>query len=159
MTGANNLGQIEARLNDFNADVRREALAEAAALMQAGQVQLEPEVDAANMHCHTFFSFNAYGHSPSSLVWLAKKRGFKLIGMVDFDVVDGVEEFMQACQLLGVRGSAGIETRVYLPQFATREMNSPGEPGVCYHMGIGFTHTAIPDKAARILADSGIDVL
>ncbi len=38
-----------------------------------------------------------------------------------------------------VRGSAGIETRVYVPEFADREINSPGEPGVLYHMGIGFT--------------------
>lgn len=147
------LEQIEARLNDFDAAVRREALAEVAALARAGKVALEPERDAANMHCHTFFSFNAYGHSPSSLAWLAKKRGFKVIGIVDFDVLDGVEEFMSACELLGVRGSAGIETRVYIPQFATREMNSPGEPGVCYHMGIGFTHTEVPENAAHILAD------
>ncbi len=27
----------------------------------------------ANMHCHTFFSFNAYGHSPTSLAWLGRQ--------------------------------------------------------------------------------------
>ena len=91
------------------------------------------------MHCHTFFSFNAYGHSPSSLAWLAKRRGFKAIGIVDFDVLDAVEEFLTACDLVGVRGSAGLETRVFVPEFATREINSPGEPGIAYHMGIGFT--------------------
>lgn len=147
------IGQIEARLNDFNPDVRREAVAEIAALLKASKIAIEPERDAANMHCHTFFSFNAYGHSPSSLVWLAKKRGFRLIGMIDFDVLDGVEEFMNACALLGVRGSAGIETRVILPEFSMREINSPGEPGVLYHIGIGFTQTGAPPEAARILAE------
>ena len=77
------------------------------------------------MHCHTFFSFNAYGHSPTSLAWLAKRRGFKLMGIVDFDVLDGVGEFLDACEVVGVHGSAGIETRVFLPEFATREINSP----------------------------------
>jgi hypothetical protein len=97
------------------------------------------------MHCHTFFSFNAYGYSPTGLAWLAKKYGFAAVGIVDFDVLDGVEEFLAACDLAGVRGSTGIETRVFIPQFATREINSPGEPGVYYHMGIGFTSGKAPD--------------
>jgi hypothetical protein len=122
-------------------------------LTQQGAVPLEPEADVANMHCHTFFSFNAYGHSPTSLAWLAKRRGFRLMGIVDFDVLDGVDEFLDACELVGVRGSAGMETRVFLPEFATREINSPGEPGVCYHMGIGFTSSQVPETAAGILAD------
>lgn len=104
------------------------------------------------MHCHTFFSYNAYGHSPASLAWLAKRRGFAAIGIVDFDVLDGVEEFLSACELLDVRGSAGIETRVFVPEFATREINSPGEPGIYYHMGIGFTSGQPPTEVAPILA-------
>jgi hypothetical protein len=105
------------------------------------------------MHCHTFFSFNAYSHSPTSLAWLAKRRGFRLMGIVDFDVLDGVDEFLDACELIGVRGSAGIETRVFLPEFANREINSPGEPGVLYHMGIGFTTSRVPEAVAGILAN------
>jgi hypothetical protein len=128
-------------------------LEELVALMQQGSVRVEPETDVANMHCHTFFSFNAYGHSPSSLAWLAKRRGFKLVGIVDFDVLDGVDEFLDACDLVGVRGSAGIETRVFLPEYAAREINSPGEPGVSYHMGIGFTASQVPEQVASILAD------
>jgi hypothetical protein len=75
------------------------------------------------------------------------------MGIVDFDALDGVDEFLDACQLLGVRGSAGIETRVHIPEFAAREINSPGEPGVAYHMGIGFTSSRVPGEAAPILAD------
>lgn len=124
-----------------------------ATLAKQGRVPLKPETEVANMHCHTFFSFNAYGHSPTSLAWLAKRRGFKLMGIVDFDVLDGVDEFLDACELVGVRGSAGIETRVFLPEFVTRETNSPGEPGVHYHMGIGFTSSRVPEKVVGILAD------
>jgi hypothetical protein len=140
-------------LNDFTPAVRAQALAELVALTQQGAVPLEPEADVANMHCHTFFSFNACGHSPTSLAWLAKRHGFRLMGIVDFDVLDGVDEFLDACELVGVRGSAGIETRVFLPEFATREINSPGEPGVYYHMGIGFTSSQVPETAASILDD------
>jgi len=128
-------------------------MAELVALAEQGVVPLEPETDVANMHCHTFFSFNAYGHSPTSLAWLAKRRGFRLMGIVDFDVLDGVDEFLDACEAVGVRGSAGIETRVFLPEFATREINSPGEPGVLYHMGIGFTSSQVPGAVAGILDD------
>ena len=47
----------------------------------------------------------------------------------------------------------GMETRVYIPEFATREINSPGEPGIFYLMGIGFASSQAPAEAAAILAD------
>jgi hypothetical protein len=143
---------LENSLNSSDLPARSAALAELVSLAEAGEVQCEPEHPIVNMHCHTFFSFNAYGHSPTSLAWLAKKSGFRAIGIVDFDVLDGVDEFLEACEAAGVRGSAGVETRVYLPEFAAREINSPGEPGVYYHMGIGFTSAGAPAGAAGIPA-------
>ncbi|MCC7353866.1 MAG: hypothetical protein IT330_08930, partial [Anaerolineae bacterium] len=147
------IADLERQLNHFSLKTRLDALAQLVALVQQGAIKPESEAEAANMHCHTFFSFNAYGYSPAALAWLAKRRGFNLVGIVDFDVLDGVEEFLTACDLVGVRGSAGIETRVFIPEFATREINSPGEPGVCYHMGIGFTSGQAPPPAVEILAD------
>ncbi|MEJ5312009.1 MAG: hypothetical protein WHX52_19765 [Anaerolineae bacterium] len=132
---------FEAQLNDFDAALRTAALRELLALADQGAVDIAPPINVANMHCHTFFSYNTYGYSPTALVWLAKKSGYAYMGIVDFDVLDGVEEFLAACDLAGVRGSAGMETRVFIPEFATREINSPGEPGIFYHMGIGFTST------------------
>ena len=148
-----NTDNLKAKLTDFDPAVRAESLAELFSLVQRGAVPLETEADAANMHCHTFFSFNAYGHSPTSLAWLGKRRGFKAMGIVDFDVLDGVDEFLDACETVGLRGSAGIETRVFVPEYADQEINSPGEPGVCYHMGIGFTTSEVPERVAGILAD------
>ena len=78
-----------------------------------------------------------------------------MMGIVDFDVLDGVDEFLTACELSGIGGSAGIETRVFVPEYASQEINSPGEPGVCYHMGIGFSSGRVPDEVAPILADLG----
>lgn len=138
------------RLNDFDAGVRAQALQ---ALIDSPNTSFAPVTEVANMHCHTFFSFNAYGYSPAGLAWLARERGYKLLGIVDFDVLDAVDEFLDACELLEVRGSAGIETRLFVPEFGTREINSPGEPGVLYSMGIGFTSSAVPESAAPLLAD------
>lgn len=152
-TPDHSITQLETKLQDRDARVRSSALADLLERVQQGSLPLAPETEVANMHCHTFFSFNAYGHSPTSLAWLAKKQGFRLLGIVDFDVLDGVDEFLTACEQAGVRGSAGIETRVYLPEFATRVINSPGEPGVYYHMGIGFTSSVVPASAKSILAD------
>ena len=144
---------LEHELNSTDAGQRARALAELAARVQGGEISLPPGREVANMHAHSFFSYNAYGYSPSALAWLAKKQGIKLMGIVDFDVLDGIDEWLAACAALGLRGSAGIETRVFLPEFAKREINSPGEPGVLYHMGIGFTSGTIPTAVAPIAAD------
>jgi hypothetical protein len=144
---------LERQLNDSSPAARSGALAELVSLSEQNPDLLHPAAEVANMHCHTFFSFNAYGYSPSGLAWLAKRNGYGVMGIVDFDVLDGVEEFLDACQKCGVRGSAGVETRVYLPEFASREMNSPGEPGIYYHMGIGFTSSRAPGEGAPILED------
>jgi hypothetical protein len=143
----------EQRLNDFDPQVRRRTLEALVEQAQVGEIPLDPGLEAVNMHCHTFFSFNGYGYSPTALAWLGRRKGFQAMGIVDFDVLDGADEFLQACDLVGLRGSVGLETRVYVPEFATREINSPGEPGVCYQMGIGFTGNAATGHAAEILAD------
>jgi hypothetical protein len=140
---------LEAQLNDFSPAKRMQALE---ALTASGEPAGAPQ-EAVNLHCHTFFSFNAYGYSPTGLAWLARQCGFKALGIVDFDVLDGVEEFLNACELLGVRGSAGMETRVFIPEFSSREINSPGDPGVYYTMGIGYSSGRPPVTAAPILAD------
>jgi hypothetical protein len=141
------------RLNDFDPQVRKEALLELAAQAEADPGLYAPEIEAVNLHCHTFHSYNGYGYSPTALAWLGKTRGFRAMGIVDFDVLDGVDEFLDACDVVGLRGSAGLETRVFLPEFADREINSPGEPGVCYQMGVGFTSSQATGRAAEILAD------
>jgi hypothetical protein len=145
-------GFLESRLNDFDPAVRRAALHELTACAAA---EIPPAAgplhETVNMHCHTFFSFNAHGYSPSALAWLGKKLGLSVMGIVDFDVLDGVEEFLSSCRLVGIRGSAGIETRVFVPEFSSREINSPGEPGICYEMGIGFVSGLAFGRAGEIL--------
>ena len=132
------IGEIEQKLDSFNPVERKDALLTLCEQVRAGQIELpEPGTDV-NLHCHTFFSYNSYGYSPSKFAWLARKAGLAVAAVVDFDVLDALEEFLEAARLLGLKGCAGLETRVFVPEFATRVMTSPGEPGITYHMGMGF---------------------
>jgi len=144
----------EAQLNDFNPAVRREALETLWNQAKAGAFALPEQTHDVNMHCHTFFSFNGYGCSPSAVAWKARTLGLGAAGLVDFDVLNGVDEFLGACRLLGLRSSAGLETRIFVPQFADREINSPGEPGVAYHMAVGFARSdaAVPGVLPELKA-------
>ena len=127
---------IDPRLNSFDLNTRRIHLAEYAAASTV-----------FNLHCHSFYSYNGYGLSPTALAVLAKKNNWRAAGMVDFDVLDGVDEFHEACGMLGMRCIAGMETRVFIPELADAEINSPGEPGIAYHLGYGFMSSEVPEKA------------
>jgi len=138
------------KLDDFDLSVRREALS---ALCDGAGGEYPAVGSAMNCHAHTFYSYNAYGYSPLHFAWLAKQEGLSVAGIVDFDVLDGLDEFVAACQLLKLKGCVSLESRTFVPEFADRVINSPGEPGVAYHMGLGFTTTDLPAEAATFLAD------
>ena len=144
--------ELERKLDSFDVGQRKEALLELCEQARAGQIEL-PELGAdVNIHCHTFFSYNTYGYSPSKFAWLARKARLAVAGVVDFDVLDALEEFLDACRLLGVKGTAGLESRVFVPEFADKVINSPGEPGISYHMGVGFPTASVPDNQRDFLA-------
>jgi hypothetical protein len=100
------------------------------------------------MHCHTFFSYNAYGYSPTRLAWEAHRYGLEAAAVVDFDVLDGVEEFLRAARTVNLKASGGFESRVFIPEYADKEINSPHEPGVFYLSGTGFTGLPEPGTEA-----------
>jgi hypothetical protein len=130
---------LEQQLDSFNPAERREALLALCRQVEASQITLPAPGTDVNLHAHTFFSYNAYGYSPSKYAWLARKAGLRVAGIVDFDVLDALEEFLEAGRLVGLKTCVSLESRVFVPEFATRVINSPGEPGVAYHMGVGFT--------------------
>jgi len=130
--------ELEEKLDSFDAAERKEALLALCERVKAGEITLPEAGTDVNLHCHTFFSYNSYGYSPSKFAWLARKRGLAVAGVVDFDVLDALEEFLEAARLLGLKGCGGLETRVFIPEFSERVINSPGEPGISYHMGVGF---------------------
>ena len=138
--------KLEQQLNDFDSQTRRNALKSLLEQVHAGHITFPEQTRDFNLHCHTFFSFNGYGYSPTYLAWKGRCEGLYAMGLVDFDVLDGVDEFLEACHMVGVRACAGMETRIFVPEFDTREISSPGEPGIAYHMGVGFTATQVQDN-------------
>jgi len=147
------VSQLEAALNDFSPVTRQKALSGLGEMLRNGMIERGHGGNGHNLHCHTFFSYNGYGYSPSYIAWLAAKNGWFAAGIVDFDVLDAVDEFLAAARLLNLRGVAGIETRAFMPEFAEQVLNSPGEPGIAYHMGVGFTAGKVP-AAARDFQNS-----
>ena len=143
--------ELEQQLDSFKAAERKKALSSLLKKVQAGEIALPEPGQFVNLHCHTFFSYNAYGYSPTKFAWLARKAGLAVVGTTDFDVLDALDEFRNACQLLGLKGCSGLETRVYVPEFATRVINSPGEPGISYHMGVGFPGSKVPASQRKFL--------
>jgi len=143
--------ELETKLDSFDSAERKEALLALCEKVNAGEVTLpEPGTDV-NLHCHTFFSYNTYGYSPNKFAWLARKKGIAVAGIIDFDVLDGLEEFLEAARILGLKACAGLETRVFVPEFSNRIINSPGEPGISYHMGVGFPTAKLQGKQGEFL--------
>ncbi len=143
--------ELERKLDSFNSAERKQALLSLCEKVKAGEITLPEAGRDVNLHCHTFFSYNAYGYSPSKFAWLARKTGLAVAEVVDFDVLDAVEEFLEATRMLGLKGCAGMETRVFVPEFADRVINSPGEPGIAYHMGVGFPSSDVPEEQKAFL--------
>jgi hypothetical protein len=102
------LTELEKQLDSFDCGERKDALVKLCEKVECGELVLPQGGREVNLHCHTFFSYNAYGYSPSKFAWLGRKRGLAVAGIVDFDVLDGVEEFLEASQMLGLKGCAGL---------------------------------------------------
>ena len=132
--------QLEQNLSSFDSKERRAALVQ----LQNLQSFNNKEQQNVNMHFHSFNSYNAEFWSPIQIGWEAKKNALYASGIIDFDVLSGLEEFFEAGELLGLRTSVGIETRAFLNEYADKEIDSPGEPGVSYIAGTGFYK--LPDK-------------
>ncbi len=143
--------QFEKLMDSYNPAERKTALQQALEALESKSVSVKPAGAYVNMHAHTFFSFNCYGYSPTKFAWLAKKEGLAAAGIVDFDVLDGVDEFLGAAEALNLRACGSIETRVFVPEFAEMVINSLGEPGIAYHMGAAMPAGTVPDPSKAFL--------
>ncbi len=140
---------ILAQLSSFDTWERVNALQTLATI-----TAFPPETAAMNLHVHSFFSYNGEGWSPSRIAYEMKQLGLYGSALCDFDVLQGVEEFLTAGDLLGLRTAASFESRVFFSEYADQEINSPGEPGVFYFMGSGFVKA--PADGSKAAAGFGL---
>jgi hypothetical protein len=134
------INQLVQNLSSFDSNERRAAL-----IQLHNQLSFNgEELQNVNMHFHSFNSYNAEFWSPTQIAWEAKKNALYAAGIIDFDVLAGLEEYFEAGELLGIRTSVGIETRAFLHEYAHKEIDSSGEPGVSYIAGTGFYE--LPEK-------------
>ena len=146
------IAALEQDLNHPDRPVRVRSLRELKRLADAGEAPVESPRPWVNMHCHSFYSYNAHGFSPCRIAWEAYRRGLAVAGIVDFDVLDGVDEALEAGDAVHYRFTAGIESRVYVKEFDGAVLNSPNEPAIAYYMGQGFVHgPAANSRAAETL--------
>lgn len=132
--------ELESQLDNFDPEVRARALEKLTRLEVPGPSLQE----YVNLHMHTFFSYNAAGWSPARFAWEVRKAGLWAGGIIDFDGVNGIREFLNAGESLCIRATAGIEVRTFLSEFGDVEIDSPGEPGVHYIAGSGLVRLPGP---------------
>jgi len=140
------MSDILEQLSSFDPQVRLDTLQ---ALLK--EETFPAEKTDHNMHLHTFFSYNGEGWSPTRIAYEMKKLGLYSAAMCDFDTLTGVEEFLGAADLLQLRSAASFESRTFFQEYADKEINSPGEPGVFYFMGSGYVRPPQEPEAAAAL--------
>jgi len=143
--------EIEKKLDSFDSSDRKDALNQLKEMVDSAKVSLPEPTAETNVHYHSFYSYNYMGYSPAKLAWLGRKEGLAVAGVVDFDVLDGLEEYLYAAKLFGLKATVGMETRVFVPDLADKVINSPGEPGVAYNVGIGFTKAEFAAEKQKFL--------
>ena len=117
-----------------------------------------------NNHIHTPYSFSAFSHVAQA-VTLAAKEGVNVLGINDFYVRDGYEEFATECRKHRVFPLFNIEFigLSKTDQSAGIRVNDPGNPGRTYISGKGldFPASISPgnrDKLEAMIRESQLQV-
>ena len=71
--------------------------------------QNDKSPEAVNIQTHTTFSFSPY--TPSMAAYMAYKFNLSVAGILDNYTIDGAKEFIEACKILGISYSVGVEMR------------------------------------------------
>ena len=106
-----------------------------------------------NNHIHSPYSFSAF-QSIEEAVKMARDEDVRILGINDFYVIDGYEEFIEKCRLHGVFPLLNIELIGISKedQEAGIRVNDPGNPGRTYISGKGLVFPSIlPDAQQQKL--------
>jgi len=128
-------------LNAPERDERLRALRELARMYESGAIKPPETGENINNHIHTTYSFSPY--SPSKAAYLAWASGLATAGIIDHDSVGGVEEFIEAGQIIGLPVTVGFECRCSFRNtpFEGKRLNNPDQASIAY-----MTMHAIPHQ-------------
>jgi predicted metal-dependent phosphoesterase TrpH len=83
-----------------------------------------------DLHAHSTFSDGSL--TPSQLAALARESGIAALALTDHDTMDGVPEFLKACEREGVEGVVGVEISADVPR------------GTLHMLGYGVDLACVP---------------
>ena len=101
-------------------------------------------VAKANTHIHTPWSFSSF-ESTRQAVELAAAQDVRVLGISDFNTVDGYAEFTEACAARGVFALYNIEFIALdeRDKAAGKRWNDPQNPGVMYVCGKALVYPPV----------------
>jgi len=117
-----------------------------------------------NNHIHTPYSFSAFS-SIEEAVRMAESENVKILGINDFYVTEGYEEFIEKCSLYHIFPLLNFELIGISreDQESGIRVNDPGNPGRTYITGKGLAFPSIlpleqQEKLDRVLKESNSQV-
>ena len=141
------LESLHQRLVSFNAVERKAAVLEFKEKFAETAEAQTTETTCYNLHCHTFFSFNGYGYSPSYLACWAKAERLFAVGKIEFD----------GCEVSGEGSLVDVKDLrpIQLPSNVPAAENPDFKPGTIALRGTKWTsesslvvsHAAAPAAA------------
>jgi hypothetical protein len=125
------------RLNDQSKAQRLKALLDIHLVeKQTTQCVVKRENDSNN-HIHTTYSFSPY--SPTYAAYAAYRSGLMTCGIMDHDTLAGAHEFAQACRILNIGYTCGVEMRVKFKPGQWGRMNHPDQEDCAYVAAHGIS--------------------
>ncbi|GAA2667612.1 error-prone DNA polymerase [Actinoplanes palleronii] len=115
----------------------------------AGLVRTETDIDYAELHCHTNFSFLDGASHPEELAEEAARLGLSGLAVTDHDGFYGVVRFSQAAGELGLPTIFGAELSLGL----TRPQNGEADPEGAHLLALAHGHEGYA-RLARVISEA-----
>lgn len=131
------MNELIAKLNGGTVESRLEALK---AIVEKNPRESIRENDANN-HIHTIYSFSPY--SPTKAAYMAYLAGLTSAGIMDHDSISGAKEFFEACKILGLGSTCGVEVRAHFNKRHWGKINHPDQEDCIYMAAHGIPHQNI----------------
>jgi len=141
--------QRSALIKQLNAPVRADRIEGLKALLafeEANGMQPVRRENDSNNHIHTIYSFSPY--SPTAAAYMAYTAGLTSCGIMDHDSISGAEEFTEACKILGMGYTCGVEVRAKFNRKHWGKINHPDQEDCIYMAAHG-----IPEQNRKAFND------